>query len=141
MAGRGVIAAAVVCATLLVAGSADAGVPHAEVHDAQAIAARAMHQPCSGSVRVRFWRLRSDTLGVAKWDGMWDIPSDQRTGCEVVLNSRKAWPWTTLCTTVVHEYGHLAGRGHSDRPGSVMDPRYQRPFSGCVHAAAARRWD
>ena len=97
-------------------------------------------QPCAGSVAVRFWRLRSDTLGVAEWDGMWAVPADERRGCKVILNSRKAWPWTTLCTTIVHEYGHLAGRRHSHSANSVMNPQYSRPYPGCMRAATARRW-
>ena len=84
--------------------------------------------------------MSADTLGEARWDGMWDIPADEREGCRVVLNSARSWNWDMLCTTVVHEYGHLAGHGHSDDQASPMHATYARPYPGCVRGRAARRW-
>lgn len=51
------------------------------------------------------------------------------TNCSIAL-ARWRWPtsasmsadWDLLCTTMVHEMGHLLGRAHDDRPGSVMAP-------------------
>ena len=60
--------------------------------------------------------------------------------CRVVLNSARSWNWDMLCTTVVHEYGHLAGHGHSDDQASPMHATYDRPYPGCVRGRAARRW-
>lgn len=43
----------------------------------------------------------------------------------------------SACTIVVHEYGHLAGLGHSDDPASVMYAP-TRPFPPCVGRFAQR---
>jgi hypothetical protein len=86
---------------------------------------------CTETPRVRFRALRSDTLGMAHWQGMWDIPPDEREDCEIWLNSRKDWTWLKLCTTVVHEYGHLDGHDHSDDEESVMAREYAHPYKGC----------
>jgi hypothetical protein len=45
-------------------------------------------------------------------------------------------PW--LCTLVVHEYGHLAGNGHSDDPADVMYPLIDRVYAGCERGKAGR---
>ena len=57
------------------------------------------------------------------WLGYW-APWDH---CRLVLNGNEDWsdgdsrdPWWDLCSTVIHEYGHLVGRGHSRNPNSVM---------------------
>jgi hypothetical protein len=78
---------------------------------------------------------------MARWDGMWDVPSRERDGCRIVLNSRRSWDWARLCTTVVHEWGHLAGHGHSHADDSPMHASYVRPYPGCVRGRAARRWE
>lgn len=123
------------------AASAAAAIPRAELQDAQAVAADRFGEPCSDPISVRFHVLRHDTLGMARWRGMWDIPPAEREDCTVLLNSRKSWNWRTLCTTVVHEYGHLAGRHHDGTDSSVMHATYTRAYKGCVRGEAARRWD
>lgn len=47
--------------------------------------------------------------------------------CRLVLNGNVNWShggfqdaWWDVCTTVIHEYGHLVGRGHSSNPNSIM---------------------
>ena len=142
MAPRRGLAAVVTSAAVLAGGAtATAGVPEREREDARAIAVRVWGEPCTGRVQIRFQRLRHDTLGMARWKGMWDIPSRQRERCTVLLNSRRSWDWRRLCTTIVHEYGHLAGRSHSERRHSAMRASYSGAYSGCVRSRAARRWD
>ena len=108
---------------------------------ASGVAAAKWGGTCTGPVTVRFHTLRSDTLGMARWAGMWDVPPDERDDCQIWLNSRKKWDWDKLCTTVVHEYGHLSGHDHSSDENSPMHATYTRAYRGCRTASAARRWE
>ena len=142
MARRSVFAAAIAVAAALIGTTpVEAGVSKGELRDARAIAVGVWGEPCAERARIRFQALRSDTLGMARWDGMWDIPPGERTGCRVLLNTRRTYTWRVLCTTIVHEYGHLAGREHSERRHSAMRSSYSGPYSRCVRGSAARRWD
>ena len=53
--------------------------------------------------------------------------------CRILLN--RSWveemPRAMRCTLVLHEYGHLAGRPHSDDPDSVMYADYLRADERC----------
>ncbi len=47
--------------------------------------------------------------------------------CTIYLNVNAGWdgdgnraPWWNVCATVIHEYGHVLGKGHSRNPESVM---------------------
>jgi hypothetical protein len=55
------------------------------------------------------------------------------TACRILLNRRWApqMPPSMRCTLVLHEYGHLAGREHSDDPDSVMYADYVRADDRC----------
>jgi hypothetical protein len=55
----------------------------------------------------------------------------RRTRCVLQLDTGTDWWWNKLCTVIVHEHGHFAGRGESSNPRSVMYPRYRRPFHDC----------
>jgi hypothetical protein len=48
----------------------------------------------------------------------------------------RLWPDLQLCTIVVHEVGHNAGRHHSADPLNVMYYRYVRPYWRCRRAFA-----
>jgi hypothetical protein len=54
-------------------------------------------------------------------------------GCSIYLNASAyaRMPKAMVCTLVLHEYGHLAGRADSDDPGSVMYRFYVRPDRRC----------
>ena len=75
------------------------------------------------------------------WLGYW-APWDH---CRLVLNGNEDWsdgdsrdPWWDLCSTVIHEYGHLVGRGHSRNPNSVMAGSMQLNSSRLVVAVLPR---
>jgi hypothetical protein len=61
--------------------------------------------------------------------------------CRILLNRR--WidelPRAMRCTLVFHEFGHLAGREHSDDPDSVMYASYWRADERCTRFGALSR--
>jgi len=84
--------------------------------------------PCPGSVDVDFEGMPSWVMARAierRGSG------GARLGCRIVLNDEMRWPFAKFCSVVVHEYGHLAGRPHSDDPESVMYRAYREPFAPC----------
>lgn len=58
-------------------------------------------------------------IGVAVPDRCWVAISADLTGYK-------------LCTTLVHEFGHLAGVGHSDDPASIMAPVMPMRDGPCI---------
>jgi hypothetical protein len=54
-------------------------------------------------------------------------------GCSIYLNAAvfRKMSKAMVCTLVLHEYGHLAGRQDNDDPGSVMYRYYSRPDRRC----------
>lgn len=55
----------------------------------------------------------------------------EMVNCQVHLNPKVAWNWSKLCTIVVHEVGHLAGRDHAADKDDVMYPYYVGPVAAC----------
>ena len=68
-------------------------------------------------VHVKYRNLPGQTLGQAQAPGT--ILIDKRPA--------SAWPREKAQCLIVHEYGHLAGRGHSKNPGSMMFPAFNPP--------------
>lgn len=75
---------------------------------------------CEYGVRIRLHPMDPDLLGY-----VWS-PS----GCTIHLNSRERWNWSKLCSTVVHEWGHIVSRNHTRDPSSVMYPGWPSPLWG-----------
>ena len=55
-------------------------------------------------------------------------------GCRIYLNaaSFRKMSRAMVCTLLLHEYGHLAGRRDTDDPRSVMYRYYSRPDRRCL---------
>lgn len=83
------------------------------------------HRPptCGEHLRVVERSLPGFTIGRA--DGF---------RCRIVLDSTPWTPWTRqrVCKAIVHEKGHLYGKGHSKSPRSIMYRKlhYWRPCEG-----------
>jgi hypothetical protein len=62
-----------------------------------------------------------------------------RRDCSINYNSRRSFTRYELCVATVHEYGHLAGRGHSSNPHSIMYFKLAYGWGPCVRAAGLAR--
>lgn len=79
--------------------------------------------PCDGDVEVRAHRFRNSALAHAHDCAVhWNADKLKR-----IQRDDRAHPgW--ICTLRAHEVGHLAGRGHSDNPRSIMAPVQTRVY-------------
>lgn len=123
-----------------------------EIGRAQTVAAKAWPaSPCAGQ-RVTVIRdetfvapaNQQNTRGLAAYVAM-DTNHGLLEGCTVHLTpSTDDDPWPTICTTMLHEYGHLAGHGHTPTglmraDGLYVDPRCEdrgRPYLGMAPSRA-----
>ena len=134
------LVAATVLAGLAVPASAEAARSPTPIGAATAAAHRYWGAvPCSGQVKVL---ARSAlTAGVNPTTDAWatftsslgannlTAPAGSYRNCAISL-ARWRWPttasmhedWDLLCATVIHETGHLLGRPHDSRRGSIMAP-------------------
>jgi hypothetical protein len=97
--------------------------------------------PCGGTVSIVWTALSTSTNATSTWSNSvseYDAP-ERNVDCQIVFNSALVWDWTRFCSILVHEYGHLDGRPHTDDADDVMYPYYERPVAQCVAAAPARR--
>jgi hypothetical protein len=89
--------------------------------------------PCGGAFAVRWAELPRDHNALSTWFNPIDpfaAPRDNHD-CLVEFNVHADLDWPKLCTTMVHEVGHLLGHGHDPRPGRLMSELYTTPVSGC----------
>lgn len=60
-----------------------------------------------------------------------DVAGVAMPDCTIIVNDSRRMTPGTVCTVVVHEYGHLAGHGHSPDPDNVMHPTFVKVFEPC----------
>ncbi|SRR6266496_687683 len=90
----------------------------------QEIAARYWNgTKCDGHIGLRYIPMEWRTLAFADY---YFVQGSQRFfDCYVYFNSRRVsgLSFSKYCAIMVHEYGHLNGRGHSRNPYSIMYPK------------------
>lgn len=113
---------------LAVPGAAHAQAPideHPRIDHLRPIAER--HFPsvrgrCGGQVRIVVGGLKGARRpGTKAWAEAWDRRHTRADHCEVRLRGDwRRWGRADLCIVLTHEWGHLAGREHTDEPDDVM---------------------
>jgi hypothetical protein len=96
---------------------------------ATAIARIVWHHPNVDRLQIRWGTPPADVSDAQGWT------SGESTG-EIWLNATRPLAWEPFCTIVLHEAGHLAGMGHTNR--GVMHP--QR-FVHLSDDEGHERWD
>jgi hypothetical protein len=119
---RHIVIVAALALGLIAPASAQAGFPSkSERHDALRFARaywedRGRYAPCY-RVSIKVLHEERNTMG---------FYTPMRP-CTIFLNRDVDWTdggrrdtWWQVCATVIHEYGHVVGRGHSSDPNSIM---------------------
>lgn len=86
--------------------------------------------PGSGGFTIRFGALAHGTVGMARYTDSQD-PFEMRN-CSITLSTGTDWYWEKLCSVIVHEVGHLTGRGHEEDEHDVMAAMYREPAAACM---------
>jgi hypothetical protein len=94
--------------------------------------------PCGGQVLITWKQLEPDINAISTWSNprsSYDDPA-LNGDCSIDFNTRAPYDWEMFCTVVVHEYGHLSGKPHSNDENDVMAPIYSVPLPECVKPPA-----
>ncbi len=98
---------------------------------------------CSGQVAITWTDLVASVNARAEWTNPLSVYANprQNRNCTIQLNRKVQYSWPMLCSTLVHEYGHLTGHQHSKNRSDVMAEIYPGPTPECaaVPDPAARK--
>lgn len=94
--------------------------------------------PCGGDVTYTWTDLAPGVVGYASWMRPSSAPTDPTrfSSCTIELDPAVGSP-RELCTTMVHEMGHLQGREHVASPDDVMNATFSGELPVCTAAMAA----
>jgi hypothetical protein len=67
---------------------------------------------------------------VAELDGALGRATYGGPVCLIEVDARR-WRWWSLCSTVLHEWGHTHGQPHGGSPGDLMYPALVRMADPC----------
>ena len=74
---------------------------------ATAIAAKVWNNPCDGNVALKWVDM---PVGMAAYVNVW--LDTGKSDCTVNFNVNQRSNWVEFCSTMIHEYGHVAGYRH-----------------------------
>lgn len=135
----------IVIFTLLLAAPADAHRSDtSRIHNMRHIAQTVWGDVCDvGTMNVPIvgkWAVLRDANGEPRpeWIALF---SGIRQGagyrdCRIEIDKRRKWTTEKLCRTMVHEFGHAAGRRHSSNPRSIMYQGLPGYYRRCANGAA-----
>ena len=88
---------------------------------------------CHGNVTLQWGQLSVGMTGQATWMNPFDAWSRPRRnfGCSITFNAAMSFGFKQLCSTMIHEVGHLLGRQHSSNRRSVMYERANGTLREC----------
>jgi len=78
-------------------------------------------QACNGSITLREASLPGNQSGEASWTETRLPTGVRRSDCVISVDNRD-WSRARYCGVIVHEYGHLLGKGHSSNRRAIMYP-------------------
>lgn len=74
-------------------------------------------------ISYHYRALRSNVIAQAQWYTL-SLTPDTYLHCSITFDTAKIRvSFALYCGAVVHEWGHLAGRGHAQNPRNIMFPR------------------
>lgn len=101
-------------------------------------AALALTVQHSSPIAEHTWGAPACGTPTVEWVDLGPVPYGRTFdgSCVILLNTQRAAAFRykpLLCTTIVHEWGHLTGHKHSADPRNVMYPTPGRVYWRCWH--------
>jgi hypothetical protein len=99
-----------------------------KIDRATAIAEIVWNNPCPDGAPVHWQNVRdvypAATITAFSAPRSWAREGICEVGFDSAFEEKWGFGWTEFCSRMIHEYGHIAGVGHSDSNKSVMRKSY-----------------